>query len=199
MPVIVSDTAGGWRSARRAWPRRSRQTPPPAVSETITRKFQAASRRRQCGISGRLVSPHHRAIRYCDSNSSLSLCSNRRNWVTITTVIARSEATWQSPGRMLDAVEYSKYGTFGLILLFYVQIKLIDCTGRLPRRGVAPPRNDTVVGSWLQPTNREINPNFAFCILHFVRQHDKSQSGDPRQLPLAKCAVFWYPVMQIRR
>ena len=25
---------------------------------------------------------------------------------------------------------------------------------------------------------RAINPNFAFCILHFVRQHDKSQLDD---------------------
>ena len=35
-----------------------------------------------------------------------------------TTVIARSEATWQSPGRMPDAGKCLKYSTFCLILLF---------------------------------------------------------------------------------
>ena len=95
------------------------------------------------------------------SSFSLSLCSNRRNRVTINTVIARPEGPWQSPGRMLDAVKHSKYGTFWLALLYLCTILVLDCAGRLPRRGVAPPRNDTVVGSWPQRTNCAINPNFA--------------------------------------
>ena len=36
------------------------------------------------------------------ANFSLSCCSTRRNRAKNTTVIARSEATWQSPGITLD-------------------------------------------------------------------------------------------------
>ena len=98
-------------------------------------------------------------------NFSLAFCINRCNQVKNTTVIARSEATWQSPDRMLDNPKCSKHGIFWLILLFYVQLLLVDCTGRLPRRQ-KPPRNDTVVGSWSQPSNSTLNPNLkpgVFC------------------------------------
>ena len=106
-------------------------------------------------------------VRQGVSNFSFSLRFNWRNRVTTITVIARSEATWQSPGRMLDDPKCSKHRIFWLILLFYVQLLLVDRTGRLPRRQ-KPPRNDTVVGSWSKASNGTTTPNFALRILHFA-------------------------------
>jgi len=60
-------------------------------------------------------------------------------------VIARSEATWQSPGVMIDN-HISKVHRKCSMLIGYV-VFILRCW-RLPRHFVA--RNDTVVGSWVR-------------------------------------------------
>ena len=128
------------------------------------------------------------------SNFSLSLCLNRRNRVTTTTVIARADRPVAISRYNAGQRKCSKYGTMladtsilcaiivGRLYREWCSAQRIknqnDCRWQsyldfLPRRQ-KPPRNDTVEGSWAQWTNCTINPNFAFCILHFVRQHDKS-------------------------
>ena len=58
---------------------------------------------------------------------------------------------WQKP---------SKYRTISIGAPTLLLGQSMDCTGRLPRRGVAPPRNDTEGVRRQQPSNRPINSNF---------------------------------------
>ena len=59
-------------------------------------------------------------------------------------VIARSEATWQSPGKIFVTENVVNKGTFWCLPLTCLHCELLRCAWRLPRRPQRPPRNDTV-------------------------------------------------------
>ena len=87
------------------------------------------------------------------------------------TVIARSEATWQSPG-----ISIQPRNAYIICLALSIVIRPYRPavpTGRLPR--AVGPRNDIVVGDQHQKSNCLLNPNYAFYILNsaFRAQHDK--------------------------